>query len=70
MPGCNHLVPNDENGILIPPRDSKAITNAMLKILNEDLRTLGENSNTLYHEKFSEEKVYTAIYDLYVSILE
>jgi len=70
MPGCNHLVPNGENGILIPPRDSKAITNAMLKILNEDLRTLGENSNTLYHEKFSEEKVYTAIYDLYVSILE
>jgi glycosyltransferase involved in cell wall biosynthesis len=70
MPGCNHLVPNGENGILIPPRDSKAITNAMLKILNEDLKTLGENSNTLYHEKFSEEKVYTAIYDLYVSILE
>jgi|SaaInlStandDraft_1057018.scaffolds.fasta_scaffold03629_3 glycosyltransferase involved in cell wall biosynthesis len=70
MPGCNHLVPNDENGILIPPRDSKAITNAMLKILNEDLKTLGEKSNALYHEKFSEEKVYSAIYNLYVSILE
>ena len=68
MPGCNHLIPNNENGVLISPRSSEAIKNAILEVVNKDLQDLGRNSNILYHNKFSEEKVYTAIYNLYISI--
>lgn len=69
MPGCNHLIPTGENGELIKPKSVSAIKNAILRILDRDLIDLGMKSNELYQEKFSEEKVYPAIFKLYKSIL-
>lgn len=70
MPGCNHLVPNKFNGELIKPRDVNEITNAVVRILERDTLDLGKKSNALYKEKFSEDKVYNSILNLYTSILK
>ena len=70
MPGCNHLVPKGTNGFLIPPKNIDSITKAMINALDTDLNELGRNSHTLYHEKFSEEVVYSALFSLYNSILK
>jgi glycosyltransferase involved in cell wall biosynthesis len=68
MPGCNHLIPSGENGELIKPKSVIEIKNAILRILDRDIVQLGNKSNELYKEKFSEEKVYPAILNLYKSI--
>lgn len=68
MPGCNHLIPSGENGVLIKPRSVVEIKKAILGILDRNIVQLGNKSNELYHEKFSEEKVYPAILNLYKSI--
>lgn len=69
MPGCNHLILNDENGILIKPKDVKEIETSIKNILNKDFKIMGKKSNKLYHDKFSEKVVYTEIKNLYKSIL-
>jgi glycosyltransferase involved in cell wall biosynthesis len=69
MPGCNHLIPTGENGELIQPKSVSEVKNAILHILDRDLIYLGVKSNELYQEKFSENKVYPAILDLYKSLV-
>ena len=68
MPGCNHLIPSGNNGILIPPKNTEAITNSMIDILGKDLEVLGNNSYNLYHNNFSEKIVYNSIYNIYNNI--
>ena len=69
MPGCNHLISNDENGILIEPQNIKELENSIKNILKKDITIMGQKSNKLYHQKFSEKVVYSAIENLYRSIL-
>jgi len=69
MPGCNHLVYNNNNGLLIKAKSSVAIENAILKILDKDLEKLGEEGFKLYFNKFSENIVYSQILKLYYNVL-
>ena len=69
MPGCDHLIPKGENGILIEPQNVKAIETSIKDILKKDIKTMGKKSHKLYQEKFSEKVVYSAIENLYKSIL-
>lgn len=69
MPGCDHLIPKGENGILIEPQNVKAIENSIKDILTKDIKAMGKESHRLYQEKFSEKVVYSAIEKLYKSIL-
>jgi glycosyltransferase involved in cell wall biosynthesis len=69
MPGCNHLVPDKSNGELIKPRDVNEIKDGILRILERNTIDLGMKSNIIYKEKFSEQKVYSSILNLYKSIL-
>lgn len=70
MPGCNHLIFNDENGILIEPKNKKALENSIKNILKKNIKIMGKKSNKLYHQKFSEKVVYSEIENLYKSILQ
>ena len=70
MPGCNHLIFNDENGILIEPQNTKVLENSIKNILKKDIKIMGQKSNKLYHQKFSEKIVYSEIENLYKSILQ
>lgn len=69
MPGCSHLIPNRKNGILIKPKNVKAIENSIKEILTKDTLAMGNESYKLYQEKFSEKVVYSSIQKLYKSIL-
>lgn len=65
MPGCNHLIKNNSNGIVIKPNSVEEIECAVKKILTFDLEKLGSKSLSFYNEKFSENIVYNSIYDVY-----
>ena len=69
MPGCNHLISDDVNGIIIEPKNINAIENSVIKILEKDIKIMGEKSKEFYHQKFSEKVVYSEIENLYRSIL-
>ena len=68
MPGCDHLVFGNNNGLLIEPKSIGAIKKAIIEILDKDLVKLGEESNKLYFDKFSEDIVYNRVLKLYKSI--
>ncbi|WP_302882893.1 glycosyltransferase [Wenyingzhuangia gilva] len=71
MPGCNHLIDKENmNGFLIKPRNVEAIQKAIVEVLKSDIDVLGKNSQKLYKEKFSEDKVYSALLNIYTSIVE
>ena len=71
MPGCNHLIDKENmNGFLIKPRNVEAIQKAIVEVLKSDIDVLGKNSQKLYKEKFSEDKVYSSLLNIYASIVE
>ncbi|AOR26759.1 glycosyltransferase, GT1 family [Formosa sp. Hel3_A1_48] len=65
MPGCDHLIHNNENGILIEPRSVDAIEKSINLICDKELTTMGEASYKLYKSKFSEKVVYSSLIDIY-----
>ena len=68
MPGCNHLIEDSKNGVLIQPKSAQEVEQSVLAILSRDLNRLGEESQNLYFEKFSENIVYSEILNLYSKI--
>jgi len=55
IPGINDVIIHGENGILVPPRNPKALANAIMLLLEDrDLRRkLGQNARQLMVEKHS-----------------
>lgn len=58
MPGCNHLVEDNRNGILVNPKSVEELVNAFNQIIKQDLNILGKHSLHLYKNEFSEDVVY------------
>lgn len=65
MPGCNHLVKDNKNGVLVQPQSTEEILKGLQYLLNADLEKMGYESNKLYHQEFSEDVVYNQILKLY-----
>ena len=65
MPGCDHLIDNNENGILIEPRSINAIEKGINFICNKELKIMGEASYKIYKSNFSEKIVYNSLIDIY-----
>jgi glycosyltransferase involved in cell wall biosynthesis len=65
MPGCDHLIHNNENGILIKPRSVDAIEKSINFICKNELTTMGEASYKIYKSDFSEKVVYNSLIDIY-----
>ena len=65
MPGCDHLIDNNENGILIEPRSINAIEKSINFICKKELKTMGEASYKIYKSDFSEKIVYDSLIDIY-----
>ena len=57
--GIPEIVENGKNGVLVPPRDSKALANAIIKLLgNRDLASrMGVNGRKVVEEKYTWERV-------------
>lgn len=65
MPGCNHLVKDNKNGVLVQPQSKEEIVKGLEYLLHTDLNKMGMESNKLYHQEFSEDVVYNQILKLY-----
>jgi glycosyltransferase involved in cell wall biosynthesis len=70
-PGCRDIVRHGENGILIPEKDTHALADAILMLLNNpELReSYGKNGRQLVIDQFSEEKVVSETMNLYDELL-
>jgi len=67
IPGCREIIHDGKTGLLIPPRDYKALATAIKRlIVDPDLcRYMGENARRLVADKFSIEKVNQDTLKLY-----
>jgi glycosyltransferase involved in cell wall biosynthesis len=73
MPGCREVVRDGWNGVLVPPRDSQALTRAVMALLDAgpEARTqMGERSREHVEEHFSFDLVVDAYSDIYQRLLD
>lgn len=70
-PGCNDIVKDGENGILIPEKDSQALADAILSLLNDPqkMEQFGKRGRELVLEEFSEDIVVSKTMKLYEELL-
>lgn len=71
VPGCREIVRHNENGLLVPPRDSKSLAEA-LKVLIKDpeLRgKMGARGREIVETEFSEEIVVKQTMEVYKKLL-
>lgn len=64
-------VTKTKSGIIIPPKDVKALQNAIIKILkNPELqKTMGENGRQLVKDKYEWKQIADDIYNLYKQVI-
>jgi glycosyltransferase involved in cell wall biosynthesis len=67
VPGCNEIVKNEFNGLIVPPKNSNELMKAMKKlILNKKLRiSMGKKGRELIKKNFSNSKATKDIVNLY-----
>jgi glycosyltransferase involved in cell wall biosynthesis len=72
VPGCREIVRHGENGLLVPPGDSKALANALRTLIEDpELRSrMGARGREIVVAEFSQERVLKetlAVYDAVLS---
>jgi len=67
VPGCREIVKHNVNGFLVPPYDSKALADAILKLINDDdyRARMGKRGRRIVEDEFSEEIVVKKTMDIY-----
>ena len=65
--GCNEIVEHEVNGLLVPPKDAKALLGAMLRVRqDEDLQALwAERIRTKIENQFDQKVLWSLIRDEY-----
>ncbi len=71
MPGCREIVRQNINGLLVPPRDEKALAEAIKYLVNnpEKRKLMGERGREIAVSEFSEEKVVKETLAVYEKLL-
>lgn len=72
MPGCKEVVRAGWNGLLVPPRDVKALASAMLRLLssNDERTMMGMRSKAHIRDNFSLSRVADAYAEIYQRVLD
>ena len=65
MPGCDHLIYKNKNGLLIQPKSVQSIEKSINDICEMSLVELGEISYSIYKSDFSEEVVFNSLINIY-----
>jgi glycosyltransferase involved in cell wall biosynthesis len=70
-PGCRETVVDGENGYLVPPKDSQALADAMLKFIHDSalVREMGRASRRLAEKSFAVDEVNQSMMS-YLNLLE
>lgn len=70
--GCNEIIVNGENGIIIPPKNTNILKEAMLKILddNESYRALKANSRKMIESRYKREYMWNELLNEYKNLLK
>ncbi|WP_299109738.1 glycosyltransferase family 4 protein [uncultured Winogradskyella sp.] len=65
--GCNEIITHGHNGLIIPPKNSKALKTAMLDIINSPnlVNTLAQNSRQNIVNKYRREFIWEELLTLY-----
>lgn len=66
MPGCNHLIKNGSNGVLVKIKDVEGLVAAIEYLSERDIRSLGQESREIYLNEFSESVVYNQLLASYL----
>ena len=71
VPGCREIVKHNENGFLVPPRDSIALADAILFLINNsEVRIkMGKRGREIVLNEFSEEIVTMQTMDIYKNLI-
>ena len=71
MPGCRDAIEPGVTGILIPPRDSLALADAIERLLSDDelRRAMGRAGRQLAEREFGVERVVEAHMQIYDELL-
>jgi len=67
VPGCRETVIHEKNGLLIPPRDSVALANAMIRLLKEkdkNIKRMAKEGFLIAKNKFEISKVNKKMLDI------
>lgn len=65
--GCNEIIINGENGVVIPPKDETSLFEAMSFFLNnpEEVKRMAKNARPLIMERYEQKMVWKAILEEY-----
>lgn len=68
--GCNEIISNDFNGLIIPVKDSKALKDAMLYLYKnpQKIKELGGNARPNIIKKYKRDLVWKELLELYNSL--
>ena len=71
VPGCREVVIDNENGYLVPPRNSEAIASAIEKLLNDKTlrKEMGIKGRALVKQEFDIKKIVEQTISLYKKTL-
>jgi len=71
VPGCREVVRHEETGLLVPPRDPKALADALARLAGDAAlrQRLGAAARHLVEERFGEAAIAQAVVALYRDIL-
>lgn len=65
--GCNEIIIDNENGVIIPPKNEKKLYDAMLYFLNnpEEVESMANNSRKLIVDRYEQRVVWDALLEEY-----
>ncbi|MBF0236063.1 MAG: glycosyltransferase family 4 protein [SAR324 cluster bacterium] len=72
VPGCREIVRHEENGLLVPPKNSEALANALERLIKdpEMRRKMGERGRQIVINNFSDKIVIEKTLEIYRELLE
>lgn len=65
--GCNEIIVEGENGIIIPPRDTNSLYAAMLRFIDrpDETKVMASKARQMIKEKYEHEEVINALLEMY-----
>ena len=69
--GANEIIKDGQNGIIIPPKDEKALYNAMVSFIEEPQRisSMASKARDMVRTRYSQQDVWNALHERYEKML-